>query len=298
MPALSDHAKGLAITGLGVLVLSPDALLLRLLTLDPFTTVFWRALLMGLTLAGVLAVVYRGRADRALRAVGRWGLVSAHVYALNMISFVYSIHHTAVANTLVIIAAAPLFAAILSRLFLGEGVRLETWAATLVVLAGIAIVFWDGLAQGTWDGDLAALVTALCLAGNFTILRHRKHIDMVPATALGGFIAAGFLLVIGAASPLAPDGRDWLVLAVLGLFVVPVAFGLITIGPRYITAPEVGLLMLVETVLGPLWVWLALGERASALSLTGGGIVLVTLAVYFTWRLRGPRSVAAAESSG
>ena len=171
---------------------------------------------MGLTLAGVLAVVYRGRADRALRAVGRWGLVSAHIYALNMISFVYSINNTAVANTLVIIAAAPLFAAILSRVFLGEGVRLETWAATLVVLAGIAIVFWDGLAQGTWDGDLAALVTALCLAGNFTILRHRKHIDMVPATALGGFIAAVLLLVIGAASPLAPDGRDWLVLAVLG----------------------------------------------------------------------------------
>jgi drug/metabolite transporter (DMT)-like permease len=215
-----------------------------------------------------------------------------------MITFVYSIHNTAVANTLVIIAAAPLFAAILSRVFLGEGVRPETWAATLIVLGGIAVVFWDGLAQGTWDGDLAALMTALCLAGNFTILRHRKHIDMVPATALGGFIAAAVLLAIGAAAPLAPDGRDWLVLAVLGVFVVPVAFGLITIGPRYITAPEVGLLMLVETVLGPLWVWLALGERASALSLTGGAVVLVTLAAYFTWRLRGPRGVAAAESSG
>jgi drug/metabolite transporter (DMT)-like permease len=298
VPAMSDHAKGLAITGLGVLVLSPDALLLRLLEADHFTVVFWRALLMGLTLASVLALVYRGRADRALRAVGRWGLVSAHVYALNMITFVYSIHNTAVANTLVIIAAAPLFAAILSRVFLGEGVRPETWAATLIVLGGIAIVFWDGLAQGTWDGDLAALATALCLASNFTILRHRKHIDMVPATALGGFIAAAFLLVIGAAAPLSPRGDDWLVLALLGFFVVPVAFGLITIGPRYITAPEVGLLMLLETVLGPLWVWLALGERASALSLTGGAIVLVTLAVYFTWRLRGRRDVAAAHSSG
>nr|WP_037257670.1 DMT family transporter [Rhodovibrio salinarum] len=295
---MSDHAKGLVITALGVLVLSPDALLLRLLTVDPFTTVFWRALLMGITLASVLALVYRGRADRAVRAVGGWGLISAQIYALNMISFVYSIHHTSAANTLVIIAAAPLFAAILSRVFLGEGVRPETWAATVIVLGGIAVVFWDGLAQGTWNGDLAALVTALCLASNFTILRHRKHIDMVPATALGGFIAAGVLLLIGAATPGSPNGQDWLVLALLGFFVVPVAFGLITIGPRYITAPEVGLLMLLETVLGPLWVWLALGERASALSLTGGGIVLVTLAIYFTWRLYGRRAVAAADSSG
>lgn len=296
MPAFSDHTKGLAITGFGVLVLSPDALLLRLLETDPFTTVFWRGLLMGLTLAGVLALVYRGRPLRAFRSIGRWGAVSAGIYALNMTSFVYSITHTAVANTLVIIAAAPLFAAILSRVFLGERVKPETWLATIVVLAGIAVVFWDGLAQGTWDGDLAAVVTALCLASNFTVLRHRKHIDMVPATALGGGLAALGLLLTGAAAPLSPVGTDWLVLALLGFVVVPVAFGLITIGPRYITAPEVGLLMLLETLLGPLWVWLVLGERASDLSLTGGAVVVVTLLVYFTHRLRRP-SVASPESS-
>ena len=92
--------------------------------------------------------------------------------------------------------------------------------------------------------------------------------------------------------------RVVLPLVLLGLVVIPVAFTLISQGPRYLPAAEASLLMLLETVLGPLWVWLALGERASALSLTGGAVVLVTLAVYFTWRLRGPRGVAAAESSG
>jgi drug/metabolite transporter (DMT)-like permease len=281
-----QHLKGLGITGFGVLVLSPDALLIRLLSVDPWTTVMWRGGLMGLTLFAVLALVTRGKPLRSVRAIGRWGAVSAAIYGLNMTTFVYSINNTAVANTLVIIAAAPLFAAILSRVFLKERVAAETWLATTLVIAGIAVVFWDGLGRGTWDGDLAALATAWLLAGNFTVLRHRKHINMVPATMLGGIGAAVVLTLVGAAAPLSPSGQDWLVLALLGFVVVPIAFGLITIGPRYITAPEVGLLMLLETILGPIWVWLALGERASDIALSGGALVIATLLVYFTIRLR------------
>jgi drug/metabolite transporter (DMT)-like permease len=281
-----QHLKGLGITGFGVLVLSPDALLIRLLSVDPWTTVMWRGGLMGLTLFAVLALVTRGKPLRSVRAIGRWGAVSAAIYGLNMTTFVYSINNTAVANTLVIIAAAPLFAAILSRVFLKERVAAETWLATTLVIAGIAVVFWDGLGRGTWDGDLAALATAWLLAGNFTVLRHRKHINMVPATMLGGIGAAVVLTLVGAAAPLSPSGQDWLVLALLGFVVVPIAFGLITIGPRYITAPEVGLLMLLETILGPIWVWLALGERASDIALSGGALVIATLLVYFTVRLR------------
>lgn len=287
----SDHAKGLAITGIGVLILSPDALLIRLLTIDPWTTVFWRGLLTFVTLSAALAIFHRGRLWEAFRATGRWGLVSSAIYGLNITAFVYSINHTAVANTLVIIAAAPLLAAILSRVFLREAVAAETWLATLVVAVGIAAVFWDGLAQGTWTGDLAALLTALCLAGNFTVLRHRKDINMVPATALGGLWAAVTLGVLGLGpwalvAPFAMGPQDAMIVALLGLVIVPVAFGLITIGPRYITAPEVGLLILLETILGPLWVWLALGERASDLALSGGALVVVTLGIYFTIRLR------------
>lgn len=286
MSGLSEHMKGLGITALGVFVLSPDALLLRLLTVDHWTIVMWRGLLMALTLTLVLLVLYRGRPWMVFYAVGRWGLISASIYGANMTTFVYSINNTAVANTLVIIAAAPLFAAVLSRIFLRERVVLETWVATIFVVFGIAVVFWDGLGRGTWDGDIAALATAWLLAGNFTVLRHRKHINMVPATALGGLGAGLVLLFTGAATPLSPGPQDWLVLGLLGLVVVPIAFGLITIGPRYITAPEVGLLMLLETILGPLWVWVALGERASSTALSGGALVVVTLLLYFTIRLR------------
>lgn len=283
---VSDHVKGLAITGAGVLVLSPDALLLRLLSIDSWTTVMWRSLLMSLVLVAAMTVVERGRPLAAFRSIGRWGLVSSLFYGANATSFVYSIHNTAVANTLVIIACSPLLAAVMSRVFLRERVALETWVATVLVVLGIAVVFWDGLGRGTLDGDIAALATAFFLAGNFTILRFRKHINMIPATALGGFWAALAMLVLGLAAPFSLNEQDVLVMAILGLVVVPLAFGLITIGPRYITAPEVGLLLLLETILGPLWVWLALNERASDTALLAGGFVVATLLVYFTVRLR------------
>ena len=295
MNGLSDHAKGLAITGMGVLVLSPDALLLRLLTVDAWTTVFWRGLLMFLAMTVALAAWHRGRAWRPFRAVGRWGLLSSVFHGISATGFVYSIHSTEVAHTLVIIAATPLFAAVISRIFLHERVAPETWIATVLVIAGIALVVAESLGRGTLAGDLAAFVVVLAQGANFTTLRYRKNINMVPATALGGLWSALAVLVLGLAAPASLSGPDIPIMALLGLVVVPLAFGLITIGPRYITAPEVGLLFLVETILGPLWVWLVLGEAVGLLALIGGAMVLSTLAVYFTLRLRrqARRAVAA-----
>jgi len=284
--ALSPHAKGLAITGGGVLVLSPDALLLRLLEVDAWTTIFWRSLLMALALAAVLALWSRGRVWRPFRAVGRWGLLSSVFYGVSATFFVYSINHTDVAHTLIILAATPLVAALGSRALLKERVAPETWIATILTLGGIALVVAESFGRGTLGGDLAAFLVVLAQAGNFITLRHRKAVNMVPATALGGLWSALAVLLLGLAAPASLRGDDVAIMAVLGLVVVPLAFGLITIGPRFITAPEVGLLFLVETILGPLWVWWVLGEAVGALALLGGGIVIVTLAVYFTLRLR------------
>ena len=297
---LSTHLQGLGLTGFGVLVLSPDALLLRLLAANHWTVVFWRGVLLFLALGLVMTLLRRGRPVAAFTAVGRWGLVSSVFYGTASALFVYAITHTAVANTLVIIAGTPLLAAIMSRVLLGERVAAETWLATVVTLAGIALVVGEGLRRGTWDGDLAAFGVAFLQAGNFTLLRHRKHINMVPATALGGLWSGLAVLALGLARPLAMPASDIPVMALLGLVVIPVAFGLITTGPRFITAPEVGLLMLLETVLGPLWVWLALGEHAGAQAIAGGVLVVATLVVYFAVRLRrqGVRARRAAGEPG
>jgi drug/metabolite transporter (DMT)-like permease len=162
--------------------------------------------------------------------------------------------------------------------------------ATVLVLSGIAVLVGDGLQQGTWAGDLAGIVVSLSLSANFVVMRHRKDINMVPATALGALwsalaVAAG-ALALGHAPPVPIGAGDLPWMLAMGLVVVPGAFGLITIGPRYITAPEVGLLMLLETLLGPLWVWLVLNELPTPTAFAAGVFVVVTLIGYFTVRLK------------
>ena len=278
MGHLPDHLKGLLITTAGVLVLTPDSLLVRLIALDSWSMVFWRGFLImtGLTLA--LAVYYRGETLARFRAIGRTGLAAAALLAVSSVLFILALHNTSVANTLVIVAAAPLMAAILSRVFLGETVPARTWAAILAALAGILILVSDGPRGGTLGGDLAALATAVTIAGAFTLVRRARALNMVPAAALSGGMSALIMLPIATPLAIAPD-EVWLVL-VLGLIVLPVSFGLITLGPRYLPAPEVALIMLLETVLGPFWVWLVLEETPGARALIGGAIVIGALLLH------------------
>ncbi|WP_119462428.1 DMT family transporter [Rhodospirillaceae bacterium SYSU D60014] len=283
----SDHLRGLALTTAGVLVLTPDALLLRLLSADPWTIVFWRGLLMAVTLAAGIQAFGEGGLRSTARSIGGAGLLIAILWAGNAVLFVVAITHTSIANTLIIIAAVPMIAAILSHLFLREPVGARTWAAIAATLFGVAIVVWNGLGHGTLGGDLAALAAAGFAAATFVVLRRSRAVNMVPATALSGVIAA--LSVAGVATPFSIGIEDALVLGLMGLVVLPVSFGLITLGPRYLPAPEVSLLLLLETVLGPVLVWLVLGEAVSTATLVGGAVVIVALAIHAILLLRGIR---------
>ncbi len=266
------------------MLLTPDALLLRLLEVDQWTTVFWRGVLLAAMLAAVLVIVYRGRFPEACRAIGLVGVAVALCLGVEAVLFVVAIVHTSVANTVIIVAAAPLFAAVLSHVFLGEPTGLATWLAILAAIGGIALVVWDGAALGTSLGDGAAIASALGFAAALVILRRARAADMLPATALSGLVQAA--LVLPFAAPLAVGAEDVPPLAAMGLVVLPGAFGLFTLGTRYIAAAEVGLLTLLQTVLAPIWVWLALGEAMTARGLAGGAIVVATLAVHSALGIR------------
>lgn len=291
MERFPDHIKGLAITTLSVLVLTPDSLLVRLIAVDAWTMVFWRGVLVFLALGGFIVAYYRGAAVARFRAIGRTGVAVAAIFALGSLLFVVALHNTSVANTLVIIAAAPLIAALISWLVLGEPVAPRTWAAILAAMSGIAILVSDGPRGGTLGGDMAALGTAICVAISLSLMRHARAFNMVPAMAVSGGIGA--LTILPFASPLVvPPGDVWLLL-VLGLVVLPVSYGLMALGPRYLPAPEVGLIMLLETVLGPLWVWLVIGETPSARAFVGGAIVIGALVAHSLLALRRRRGAPA-----
>jgi len=280
---------GLAIALTGVLVLTPDALLIRLVSADRATLLFWRVLLEGLTLWIVLALYYRGRLLAVTLAMGRIGLLAVGVFAVSTILFVTSITHTKAANTLFILSTAPLFAAVISWLVLRERVALRTWVAIVCALVGIGIIFGGGLGGGTMLGDALAIGTAISLAAQLSIARHARAVSLVPALATAMLLVA---LLVGPtfASPLSVSRLDVLWLGLLGCVVLPVAFGLLTLAPRYIPSPEVSLIMQLEAVLGPLWVWAGVGEVPPVATFIGGGIVLATLVTHSILGLRAYRA--------
>ena len=283
-----QQLTGIGIALAGVLVLSPDALLIRLIDTDRATLLFWRTLLQGATLWAFLALYYRGRLPGVVRAMGRTGIGATFVFALSTILFVTSITLTNAANTLFMLATAPLWAALISRVVLGERIARRTWIAIFSALVGIVVIFAGGIGGGTLLGDLLGLGAALSLASQLTIARHARATNLVPALA-GGMLVDALLVGTTFASPLAVQAVDIAWLAILGVFVLPVAFGLLTLAPRYIPSPEVSLIMQLEAILGPIWVWLGVGEVPPVATFIGGAIVLATLVTHSVLALRAQR---------
>lgn len=254
---------------------------------DRWTIVFWRGVLMavGLTVASVVLA----RSPKVIRAVGRWGVAVAVLFGLQTALFITSLTTTSVANTLVVMSAAPLFAAIWARLFYGDPIGARMWAVIAVAMAGVAVMFSGSVGTGSLRGDLAAVGAAAAFGGVFVIIRRHKDVNMVPAMGLGGLVAAGLAL------PFADPGvitlADFGYLATSGFVVLPLGFGLLAVAPRFLPGAEVGLITLLETILGPLWVWIAIGEEPGVRTVVGGAIVVGTLAVNTVLLLRGPAEV-------
>jgi drug/metabolite transporter (DMT)-like permease len=278
---LTDHRKGLLLTSLGVLVLTPDSLLVRLIDAEPFTLLVWRGALQALGILAILAVQYRGRLTLPFRAIGRSGFLLAAVFSGSTFCFITALSLTSVADVLIIVAAAPLAAAIFSLVFLGESVPPRTWIAICLTLVGIGLLVSEDLGSGSLLGDVFAFGCALCVGATFTITRHARAVSMVPAMVLAGCLTGTLALPLALlleSGGLIFAGPQLGYTLVMGLIVVPVSFAFITVGPRYLPAPEVGLLLLLETVLGPIWVWLVIGEYPGDLALLGGALVVATLA--------------------
>ena len=270
------YLRGLLLTLCGVLLLTPDSLLVRLIELGNWELIFWRGVLMAGALLAFHALRDRGRIWPRYAAIGRAGIAAGLLFALSTTGFVNALRTTSVANTLLIISTAPLISAVLGHLLFAQITPPRTWIAALVSLGGIAVIVSGSLQAGSGTGELWALLSALAISGHFLALGRGRGQDMSPAVTLGGLTVA--LLAWPFTGELTPAVGDWPWLALLGLVVLPGSFGLISVGPRYLPAAEVSLIMLLETVLAPLLVWAVLGENPGAHSLLGGAVVLLALA--------------------
>lgn len=286
------YARGLAMSAAGMIILSPDALLLRMVEhASIWDTLFYRSIFVFLALFFYLAVRNGRRVVDVFKGMGLPGLIATVLMTCSNVTFVMAIENTSVANTLVILATMPLFGALLGWLIIGERVGRRTRYSILLAFAGIVVIFSDSLGQGYWLGDALAMVTAFLMGLNLVTLRKFKGQDVVtPAYCLSGLIVA--LIAFPLANPAQVPSGDLGVLMVMGLIVVPLSMVLFLGGARHAPAAEIALLSLIETVLGPFWAWLGVGEPVATVTLVGGAIVILAIAGNALLGLRGDKRQA------
>ncbi|HHS94533.1 MAG TPA: DMT family transporter [Rhodobacterales bacterium] len=275
---MSDHLKGLLITLLGVVLIVPDSLFVRLIDAPALTIAFWRSALAGAALGLGVLVVQGPQAYRGLARFGPglWLYIAAT--AIPGVLFVLAIKLTSVANVAFIIAATPAFAALQSWAFLSERPSRRMLWTMLAVAIGIGVIaFGSGQTDGASRiGDLAAIAIAFIFAASLTTARKLRAASLVPAVPIAQALAA--LVLLPFVSPFAVAPESWPLIALHGGVFVAISTALLATGPRYLPSSEVALLILLESVFAPILAWAVIGESASVWALIGGGIVLGALA--------------------
>jgi drug/metabolite transporter (DMT)-like permease len=274
---LPDVGKGFALAGVGIFILSPDALLIRLITLDEATLLFFRGAIAVIGYLILIRIHGGGVTSRRTWTLTRPELTVGVLLLFANVLFVTSIRHINAALALVIISSAPAFTAVLSRA-VGESISRRTWIAALVVLGGIGAIFATEPQGGDLLGTLAAVGASITLAVTLVIRRRSPSIRMLPSLTVGALLTAAVALPF--ASPLSASRSDLGLALIMGLIVLPVSLDLIWRSPRYITAPEVSLVSLMEAVLGPVWVWAIVGEAPTLAAVLAGALIIGTLATH------------------
>ena len=275
---------GLVIATLGALVLTPDAMLMRLSGMEGVQMLGWRSTLMGLVLIGAWAVSRVGhwRRDMGLILSGG-GLAIALCQGVNGTFFTFGIVGSPVTVVLLGVATVPIFAALFAWLIMGEATGRATWITIGVVLAGITLAVFGktdgGVEDGAVRGALYGLGVAICLSLSFVLIRRLGDVPIMPTVGLGALGAGAVGIVLTGPAQMVGEATLWPIF-LTGAIVLPVSFYCLSLASRHTAAANVSLLLLLETVLGPLWVWLAIGEVPTPMMLGGGAIVVGALAVY------------------
>jgi len=284
-PAL--HRRGLLLVAAGTLAWSIGGVVIRLLTVDSWTMLFWRSVLAGLFLLGYVAWAERGRFVQSFRRLDRIGYGVACCFAAAWLFYLTSVTMTTIANALIIQATSPLIAGVLGWLLMRERVALRTWAAMAVALVGVAIMVWHSLGAGNVAGDLLAVVTALSLSGAIVLIRRGRDVPMASAICVGCAVAA--LASWPFAAPLSPTAADIPLLILFGFVQMGLGLLLVSAGARLVPAAEAALITTLETILAPIWVWLAVGEDPGTGALLGGAVVFAALIGHTLVELRAER---------
>tara|TARA_B100000427_G_scaffold151283_1_gene125989 strand:- start:237 stop:1097 length:861 start_codon:yes stop_codon:yes gene_type:complete len=278
MKTFSDQQKGSLLAFIAVILITPDSILIRLSNIETWGLLFYRGAIPFLIVLIGLIIFYKNNFFKAIIGVGYPGIFYVLSFSICNITFILSIQNTNVANTLVMVASAPMISAILGSIFLKEIPDLKTWIAIIITLISVAYIFHDSIEMGKFYGDLFGLITAFGLACNAVIARYAKNRDLVPSAVIGKLCVAIFAFFF--VDTFALVEKDIIFVPLMCIMCVAIPFVLVTIAPRFIPAEEVNLFFLLETIIGPFWVWLVINEQPSIETIQGGTIIILTIAVH------------------
>ena len=284
MTNLSDQKKGSFLAFVAVMFITPDSLFIRLSNVDTWGLVFYRGMIPFFTVLIGMLIVYKSNFFKMLFNSGYHGLIFITTFSITNITFVVSIQNTNVANTLVMIAMAPMLSAILGAIFLKEIPDRKTWIAIAVTFLAAVYIFYDSLQLGNVYGDILGFITGLGLAINAVTIRSAKKKNLLPAAVVGKLCVAIFAMFF--IETYALVDRDLFIVPLMSIMCVAIPFVLVTIAPRFIPAEEVNLFFLLETIIGPFWVWMVIKEQPSIETIQGGMIIILTIAIHSFLKLR------------
>jgi len=284
MKNLTDQQKGSLLAFTAVIFITPDSLFIRLSNIETWGLLFYRGAIPFITVFIALLMVYKANFFKLIFSIGRPGIVYAVTFSITNITFIISIQNTDVANTLIMIAMAPMLSAILGAIFLKENPDKKTWIAIIITFLTAIYIFYDSIQLGNILGDIFGFVTALGLAIGAVVVRSAKEKNLVPAAAIGKLLVAVFALFFVKDFELIHT--DIFIVPLMCILCVAIPFVLVTIAPRFITAAEVNLFFLLETILGPIWVWLVIKEQPSLETIIGGIIIILTIAIHSSLALK------------
>ena len=284
MNNLTDQQKGSLLAFIAVIFITPDSLFIRLSNVDTWGLVFYRGIIPFFTVFLGMLIIYKLNFFKILLSSGYHGLIYVGTFSITNITFVVSIQNTNVANTLVMIATAPMLSAILGAIFLKEPPDKKTWISIIITFIAIIYIFSDSLKLGNFYGDILGFITAIGLAVGAVTIRSAKSKNLVPAAVVGKLFVATFALFFIESFVL--ENKDLIIVPLMCILCVAIPFVLVTIAPRFIPAAEVNLFFLLETIIGPIWVWMIIKEQPSVETLYGGVIIIITIATHSFLKLK------------
>jgi drug/metabolite transporter (DMT)-like permease len=284
MDKFSDQQKGSLLAFIAVMFITPDSLFIRLSNTDTWGLVFYRGIIPFFTVLIGMLIIYKLNFFKILMACGYHGIIFIITFSITNITFVVSIQNTNVANTLVMIALAPMLSAILGAIFLKEIPDKKTWIAIAVTFLAAVYIFYDSLQLGNIYGDILGFVSALGLAINAVTIRSTKKKNLLPAAVVGKLFVAIFAMFFIETYTLVE--RDLFIVPLMSIMCVAIPFVLVTIAPRFIPAEEVNLFFLLETIIGPFWVWMVIREQPSIETIQGGIVIILTIAIHSFLKLK------------